>query len=279
MKEVYELHKYDQNFPGETMAEIKEFLNNPDVLANPQAHQKLIRAMKIEAALVTENSPYAEVRAVVSPTDDTSLPSLTFRVWLIGIVFSGIGAFVNTIFDPRMPAITISTPVGQLLAYPCGRFLERVLPRRQFRLFGWSFSLNPGPFNKKEHMLITVMCTLAFSVPYTISIVFVQALPMYYDMPYARGFGYQITNTIGINCLGYGLAGLCRPFLVYPSYCIWPTKLSTLALNTSFHNPDEGPVPGPFKRFYSWSRYKFFLIAFAAMFVYVPLRLPVGISC
>lgn len=39
-----------------------------------------------------------------------------------------------------------------------------------------------------------------------------------------------------MNLLGFGLAGLARRFLVYPSFCIWPRSLATIALNQSLHN-------------------------------------------
>lgn len=42
----------------------------------------------------------------------------------------------------------------------------------------------------------------------------------------------------------------------------------TIALNSALHNENNVTVPGPFKRFYSMSRYKFFLWAFGAMFIY-----------
>lgn len=93
--------------------------------------------------------------------------------------------------------LSVSSDVAQVLAYPLGKLMEKILPRRQFTMFGWTFSLNPGPFNRKEHMLITVMCTIAFSLPYTGYIVFVQALPQYFNQSYARQYGYQITNTLG----------------------------------------------------------------------------------
>lgn len=55
---------------------------------------------------------------------------------------------------------------------------------------------------------------------------------------------------------------------MYPSYCVWPHSLVTIALNSALHNENNATVPGPFKRFYSMSRYKFFLWAFGAMFIY-----------
>ena len=113
---MQELHKHDQNFPALVLQRIGEFLNNPDVFENPMKHHELITEMKLEALLVTDNSPYAEVRAVVENTDDPSLPSFTFRTWVIGIFFCGVGAVINQLFSLRQPPITITSEVAQLLA-------------------------------------------------------------------------------------------------------------------------------------------------------------------
>ena len=45
--------------------------------------------------------------------------------------------------------------------------MERVLPTREFTTFGYTWSLNPGRFNMKEHMVITIMANVGFSAPYT----------------------------------------------------------------------------------------------------------------
>jgi hypothetical protein len=145
--------------------------------------------------------------------------------------------------------------------------MAKVLPDSRFRLMGKEHSLNPGPFNKKEHMLITIMANVAFNTPYTGYTVFVQALPQYFNQPYAFGFGYQILSTMATNFLGYGLAGLSRRFIVWPAWCIWPNSLSTLALLKAFHTETNEPVRGPFGRMYTWSREKAFMILFAAMFL------------
>jgi hypothetical protein len=44
-----------------------------------------------------EDSPIEEVRASVPPTDDTSLPTATFRAWFWGIVFSAAISFSNQV--------------------------------------------------------------------------------------------------------------------------------------------------------------------------------------
>lgn len=42
----------------------------------------------------------------------------------------------------------------------------------------------------------------------------------------------------------------------------------TIALNSALHHEENHTVPGPFKKLYSMSRFKFFMWAFGAMFVY-----------
>jgi hypothetical protein len=68
------IHEHDPNFPIAAIIKAKEFLTNPDVIENPQLHSKLIHEMYIEAALMDNHSPYAEVRSVVSNKDDPTLP-------------------------------------------------------------------------------------------------------------------------------------------------------------------------------------------------------------
>ncbi|KAK7611081.1 OPT oligopeptide transporter protein-domain-containing protein [Phyllosticta paracitricarpa] len=280
------MHELDPNFPDEVLDKVRAFLSNDDVFAQPQNHFMLIHEMKIEAALITNNSPYAEVRAVVSNTDDPTIPCLTVR----------------------------ATWAKMLVLGPMGKAAAKYLPGRAFTVLGKHVSLNPGPFNKKEHMLIAIMASNALDVPYTTFIgkarqsslvrihsltpfnpVFSQYLPQYFNQGYAGQFGYQVLVALGTNFVGYGIAGFLRRFLVYPTYCVWPTSLVAIALNESFHSGlalpvsfllmrevqltvlpgGNPPVVGLKKRIYTASRLRWFTVVFVGMFMYehVP-RLP-----
>ncbi|KAK8845358.1 OPT family small oligopeptide transporter [Kwoniella newhampshirensis] len=267
LKQLAEMHRDDQNFPSDLLHEINDFLEDPSIAANPDMYPKVIRAMKLEAVLATENSPYVEVRVNVDPTDDPTMPVSTIRAWFIGIIFCAIGTFIDTLFAFRNPSISIGTNVAQLAAYPIGTFFARVLPDWRFRFFG-EHSLNPGPFNRKEHMLISIMANLTFTAPYTFYIVPVQAMTQYFNMPFAFERGYQILISLAVNLFGYGMAGLLRRFLVYPSSAIWPGSLSTVALVKAFHSGINEPVKGPFNRTYKASREKIFLVGMIVMFCY-----------
>jgi len=81
----------------------------------------------------------------------------------LGMMFVTLGSGLNVLFSLREPSISIGSLVAQLCCYPMGVFMAKVLPKRQFNFFGYKWSLNPGPFNKKEHALITIMANVTFS--------------------------------------------------------------------------------------------------------------------
>ncbi|RYP84689.1 hypothetical protein DL769_001123 [Monosporascus sp. CRB-8-3] len=268
MEKVLVIHENDPNFPLSIISRIKAFLGNDDIAENPENYSVLIEEMKLEAALITVNSPYAEVRAVVDNHDDENTPCGTIRAWAIGLGFVLVLAFINQLFSIRQPAITVQANVAQLLAYPLGKACEKMLPDMGFTLWGVRHSLNPGPFSKKEQMLVTILANVAWNTPYTNNIIWVQYLGHYFNQPFAGQFLYQILMALSTNFIGYGLAGLVRRFLVYPSYCIWPASLVTVALNAAFHSGKNTPVQTPWGKFFRTSQLRFFGLSFAAMFVY-----------
>lgn len=74
-----ELHRFDPNFDAGVMLRIHQFLDTPDILSHQDQHREFIQEMKIEAALITDNSPYEVVRAVVPNRDDPNLPTVSVR--------------------------------------------------------------------------------------------------------------------------------------------------------------------------------------------------------
>jgi hypothetical protein len=158
-------HTHDPNFPAGALDRLKDFLNNASILESPEKHGSVIDEAKTEVSLLTTNSPYVEVRAVVDPFDDPSIPVATIRAWVIGLAFVVLAAFVNQLFSVRQPSITLNAAVIQLLAFPVGKAAERWLPDVGITLFGVRHSLNPGKFNKKEHMLISIMASVGKTLP------------------------------------------------------------------------------------------------------------------
>lgn len=112
-----------------------------------------------------ERCPVEEVALVVPETDDPSLPVMTFRAWFLGLASCTILIFLNTFFTYRTQPLTISAILMQIAALPLGQFMASVLPNKEVRLLGnWSFNLNPGPFNIKEHVIITIFANCGVSI-------------------------------------------------------------------------------------------------------------------
>ena len=108
--------------------------------------------------------PIEEVALVVPETDDPSLPVLTFRAWVLGLGWCTLLIFLNTFFTYRTQPLTISAILMQILVLPIGKFMAVTLPRKEYSFLGWRFSLNPGPFNMKEHVIITIFANCGVSL-------------------------------------------------------------------------------------------------------------------
>jgi len=253
-------HEHDPNFSPAVLELAHRILSTDK--STPE-YEMLYQEMRVEAAIMIYNSPYAEVRAVVDNHDDPTIPASTVRGWVIGLIFVAAGAFINQFFSIRYPGISVGSNVAQLLAFPAGKAWEKIMPRWSFTLFGREISLNPGTFNMKEHMVITIMANVGFGAPYTNYVVFVQYVPRFFNMPWASNFGYQILIGLSTNFIGYGLAGLTRRFLVYPPQAIWYSNLATIALNRAFHSGQNEPANG-----WKISRMRFFLYCFIGMWTY-----------
>ncbi|KAH0888922.1 hypothetical protein HID58_051351 [Brassica napus] len=119
------------------------------------------------------DSPVEEVRLTVPTTDDPSLPVLTFRTWFLGLVSCILLAFVNQFFSFRSNQLWVSSVAAQVLTLPLGKFMAATLPTKKFVFPGtkWSWSFNPGPFNVKEHVLISIFANTGAGGAYATSII------------------------------------------------------------------------------------------------------------
>lgn len=120
-----------------------------------------------------DDSPIEQVRLTVPITDDPTQPVLTFRTWTLGLASCIVLAFINQFFGYRTTPLSISSVSAQIISLPLGKLMARTLPTKAFTLpfTNWSFSMNPGPFNLKEHALITIFASAGSSGVYAINII------------------------------------------------------------------------------------------------------------
>jgi OPT family small oligopeptide transporter len=196
--------------------------------------------------------------------EDGEEPANTLRAWVLGFFFVTIASGVNMLLSMRSPAITIPVVAILLLVYPVGCFWARVVPNWTFKTFGVVWSLNPGPFNIKEHTVVTLMASVTYGYAYsTDALLALQAKSLYdHDL----GVGFQLLFTISSQLIGVCLAGLGRRFLVWPAALTWPNNFSTTTLLYALHEkskPDPAQANG-----WSISHYRWFVYVASGMFVY-----------
>lgn len=104
-----------------------------------------------------DDCPIKQVELTVPKTDDPNMPVLTFRMWVLGLASCILLSFVNQFFWYRTQPLSITSISAQIAVLPIGHLMARTLPTRLiFKGTRFEFTMNPGPFNIKEHVLITI---------------------------------------------------------------------------------------------------------------------------
>lgn len=233
-----------------------------------------------------DNSPYAQVRASVSPTDNTTLSINTPRMWTLSTLFSILGSSTNLFFSLRYPSVSITPVIALLLVHPLGLLWDYILkcpddPPEEFldgvridrrsslnssaarkersragRLRLW---LAQGSWNEKEHSCVYVSSNVSFGFAFATDVIVEQTQFYKQDVSIV----YQLLLTLSTQILGYTFAGLARRFLVRPAGMIWPGTLMSAAMFTTLHKEENKPANG-----WRISRWKFFLIVWISGFAF-----------
>ena len=96
--------------------------------------------------------------------------------------------------------------------------------------------LNPGPFNKKEHAAAVIMASAASVSALSTEALAVQKL--FYGGYPSQAAGVFIT--LSSQLVGYGIAGMMRSALLWPSKMFYPANLPiTTVLETLHRDKDE----------------------------------------
>ncbi|KAI3981907.1 hypothetical protein MKX01_041170 [Papaver californicum] len=206
-----------------------------------------------------ENSPVKQVALTVPITDD-----------------------LNYQKEP----LSITAISAQIAVVPLGHLMASTITNRIFfKGTRYEFTLNPGPFNVKEHVLITIFANSGAGTVYAIHIVssvkvFLQStsnfkkngndqlillLPVvvvviiiiifiYFD--HLMDFFSYLFGVLVDSVLWFGWAGIFRRYLVEPAEMWWPANPVQVSL---------------FRAKGGLSRTQFFLIAFICSFAYYVL--------
>ncbi|CAN6223562.1 unnamed protein product [Urochloa humidicola] len=205
-----------------------------------------------------ENSPVEQVALTVPVGDDPTAPVLTFRMWGLGAASCAALSFLNAFFGYRKEPLTITAVSAQIAVLPAGRLMAAVLPERAFfRGRPWEFTLNPGPFNVKEHVLITIFANAGAGTVFGANVVI--SIRVFYGQP--MPFFVALLIIITSQVMGFGWAGMFRRYLVEPAAMWWPSNLVQVSLFRALHEKER-------RRKGSLTRNQFFLVAFVCSFAY-----------
>lgn len=208
-----------------------------------------------------ENSPIEQVALTVPVGDDPSVPVLTFRMWVLGTASCVLLSFLNQFFWYRKEPLTITSISAQIAVVPLGHLMARTITERVFfKGSRWEFTLNPGPFNIKEHVLITIFANSGAGSVYAIHVV--TAVKVFYRQHMT--FFVSLLVVLTTQVLGFGWAGIFRQHLVEPAAMWWPYNLVQVSLFRALHEEEVRPKGG-------LTRNQFFMVAFICSFAYYVL--------
>ncbi|XP_047319423.1 oligopeptide transporter 7-like [Impatiens glandulifera] len=205
-----------------------------------------------------ENSPVEQVALTVPISDNPSLPVLTFRMWVLGLISCIFLAFINQFFWYRTEPLMVSAISAQIAVVPLGKLMAAKITNRVFfKGSKCEFTLNPGPFNVKEHVLITIFANSGAGTVYAIHVVTVVKVYYRHEISFFVSFIVVVTTQV----LGFGWAGIYRRYLVEPAAMWWPSNLIQVSIFRALHE-EEVRQRGRL------SRIEFFIIALTCSFTY-----------
>ncbi|KAF7520021.1 hypothetical protein PCG10_009502 [Penicillium crustosum] len=202
------------HFKGETAAIEQETHDNPEIAALPMS-----------------------VRHLINLTDDPSLPTITFRYFVLSVIFVIPGAFLSQMSYFRTTKAPYSIFFVQIACHYAGHFMARVLPDWKIGLPGtrFSFSLNPAPWSIKEHVLVTL--TAASGATYNMGYAPIVLAELWYGTRVNPAVA--IFFMLSIVWIGYSFAALARQILLPDPEYIWPQALMQTTLFETFRKTDN----------------------------------------
>ncbi|KAF9028607.1 hypothetical protein BGZ52_010000 [Haplosporangium bisporale] len=130
------------------------------------------------------------------------------------------------------------------------------LGRGGHKEYSWSFTLNPGKFNMKEHMLIGIAAAAGCAPAYASNVIAIQSLVFNLPLSHITGASLVLSS----QCIGFSMAWLLFDYVIKPSVMIWPATLVNVSLYNTLHEH---------KVLTRWfTRMQLFWYAFLAIFVY-----------
>ncbi|KAG9237072.1 OPT oligopeptide transporter protein-domain-containing protein [Amylocarpus encephaloides] len=179
------------------------------------------------------------VRRVISLHDDPTEPTLTFRYFVLTLLFVIPGAFLSQMSSFRTTYAPYSVFFVQIASNYVGIWLAKVLPSTTIRLPGTSrgLNLNPGPWSTKEHVLVTI--SAASGATYNLAYAPISMAELYFDITINPAIAILFMWSVVYT--GYSFAALARQFLLYDPHYPWFQALCQTTLFETQKKQRETP--------------------------------------
>ncbi|KAJ1023605.1 hypothetical protein NDA16_003222 [Ustilago loliicola] len=179
---------------------------------------------------------------LISDRDDRDA-CFTFRSITLGLLGAAFQAVLTQIYRFKPTEVTISGTFLAIIIYVVGVALAKFLPTRSSltsrfgdRFPAWVLTIvhftNPGPFGLKEHAIASITASSASNGAHSSDVFGTQKL-FYPSIPVSSTTA--VLSVLSIGLFGYGLAGIFRPIIVYPSSMVYWSTLPLVDLFQAFH--------------------------------------------
>ncbi|EFP91794.2 uncharacterized protein PGTG_17794 [Puccinia graminis f. sp. tritici CRL 75-36-700-3] len=161
--------------------------------------------------------------------DDDGERTMTFRSVLIGVLTSILGAAIAEVFMFKPVHIHVDILFLQIICLLMGHF---------FATIPGPLWWNPGPLDTKETVFSVIMAASASAGVLGVEVIAAQ------DVMFEKRMSMivSIMTLLSSQLIGYGIAGLLRPILVYPAEIIYPGVLPVVALFQSMSSQSQTTV-------------------------------------
>jgi OPT family oligopeptide transporter len=199
------------------------------------------------------------IRNAIDTTDNIHENAWTFRSVFLGIGLAIFGSVLGEIYYFKPQTIVVNGIFLVMIAYVIAEAMDKAIPRHTDKpglkwLNPILWFLNPHPFNIKEHTLIAIIATTASTAALGTEVLAVQKL--WYTSSVSQGVGIFVIFSSQI--LGYGIVGLVRKVLVYPTKMFYPNILPQVVTLQTLHKDKSQ----------NHKRLKIFYISFGCLFLW-----------
>ncbi|KAE8350720.1 OPT oligopeptide transporter protein-domain-containing protein, partial [Aspergillus coremiiformis] len=172
---------------------------------------------------------------IVSVRDDGDA-SLTFRSMVLGTVFTALSSAITMLYVFKPTQVQVSAVFLQLLVYIFGEAWGRLTPCPE-RFKGKRLQtvlrfLNFGqPFTIKEHVVAALISSSGNNGLNGVEVYAVERL--FYNKSVSASTA--VLGTFSMSLIGFVLAGVLRPLIVYPAEMVYWSTLPQVVLYQSLH--------------------------------------------